>query len=316
MECALSGKYYRINKKDGALERQDRNPWLTTTQKHFKWNLPQNTLVMFDEAHRARNTDSQAFALLDALIRLAENKAPADVPFWVLLASATMLENVNKHMPVVMYLTRIINRPERALALKVLREPHVRMPVCVQMRIERKRYMSPEVDLLVLHHLLFEGSYPCAHGMQLSVTMKTRRGVNDIQLYNVHNAFMHQVRVVSYLMTTENRQAIAQASDTLWELLLSQDNDKLQSWHIILMSRLRVLTEHHKVDTFHRLTLCALESGLSVIVMVNFDATLTALSDALKKVNVPHSVIRGGQGTEERKKAIALFSQTSYTCAY
>src|SRR5581483_9691904 len=71
LECAILGKYYRLDQK-GELH-YGYNPHLKVRQtalesKIFQWKLPPRTVIVFDEAHRARNPDSQAFHLLSSLL--------------------------------------------------------------------------------------------------------------------------------------------------------------------------------------------------------------------------------------------------------
>ena len=79
----------------------------------------------------------------------------------------------------------------------------------------------------------------------------------------------HEIKIVAYRMPEADRRAIDDAAQQYWDLLIQQEQGrKLNFFQFTLMTKLRVWTEHHKVETLVQLTLAGFSAGLSVLVMV------------------------------------------------
>lgn len=75
--------------------------------------------------------------------------------------------------------------------------------------------------------------------------------------------------------------------------------------HLTLVLRARQAIELYKVPAMVEMTRAALEEGQSVVLLVNFSATIDAL---MQQLDCPH-VIRGGQSPEERQQVIDQFQR-------
>ena len=73
-----------------------------------------------------------------------------------------------------------------------------------------------------------------------------------------------------------------------------------------ILLRARQAVELYKVPALVEMTRDAVEEGMSVVLLVNFDETIERLSLAL---NARDSVIRGGQSPADRQRVIELFQR-------
>lgn len=208
----------------------------------------------------------------------------------------------------MLYWAGFIPRPDKNLSSKFLNDSALRQAISQQIYSEQRLYQSEQIDMLVLHHLLFKGQYPCAHSMKLQYSMECRK--NNLPSVSNKIIFHNEIRSIQCFMTEEHRQAIDIAAQELWELILQeQEKNRLSSSQIVLMNKLRNLTEYHKIDTFAEIIDHTLTCNLSCILLLNFKKTQKDLYEKLAKKYLPDTIvlISGHQSPKDRQHAIRSF---------
>lgn len=329
-DLAIRGKYMAWCARSQSLV-QAMNPYVTVidtreSKRRFQCQFPPRTLIVFDEAHLARNTTSGAFQMLDALLKSVAHLQVHDIPFKLLLSTATLLENYIKHVPVIMYFTRMIPQPSLNLAHAILWEPRLRSSLMHSFGVGTETYASDHMSIYVLHHLLFNHTYPCAHRMTLRETMACRQGLTIETLTNADGQVNHSrvpllkndIKIVAFQMSDEDRGAIQESVEQLWTCALQQQSGiPISSWQFRLLPKLRSLTEHHRIPCLLEITRDAIDSGLSVILMLNFRASLTLFVDRWTSKYSAEGISRiyGGQKAQERELNIRAFQvNTNRVC--
>ncbi|AYV86500.1 MAG: DEXDc helicase [Sylvanvirus sp.] len=373
-ELARSGKHkVFVNPNEPSADhlQTDLNPYLIVTKKntdtilpyasdlsgsapcHYIWNLPPRSLIILDEAHKMRNLHAESSQLITSFLEQCRGKPPSQISWRLLLSSATLLENIEQHLKTYLYYARFIQIPSRRLALQVVREPRVRRKVAMEFKLDKQAYDSKQLDVLVLHHLLYQGPYPCARGMTLaqpklkeknsidypiddslnhsinrppsdsSTSSYSIPSINSLPsppLYSLsvlHEVPTHinEIRAEAYHMSDENRQAIQTHAQQYWDLF---QLESCSSWHIRLMTRLRVKTEYFKIDTFIELADHALQAGLRPVILLNFAQNVIELRRRwIEKypLNTFMTII-GGQSIPERQHEIESFTRNERVAAF
>ena len=291
-ESAKNCKYYSRVGQYFAEEREQ-CPYLEKEEATWKWDLPPDTLLVFDEVHRGKNRDTQTSELITA---------SAGMPHKLLL-SATVCDKINTFHPVAYLLgkAQLGQHAYRRWLRNIKREGEL-----ITQSIHRNITSHPAVS----------------HRMSIAHVQNSRDEV-------LRNLFKHNdVRAQLYDMSPEVEEEIERAhgeiQDALRQLKTKQRGETCPLT-IILRARQRI--EMLKAPT---MVMCAMEevlSGRSAILFVNFTETINKLFDQLDPFVQEDAqliadeqqsfitFIQGGQSPTDRKYNIEAFqSDKSRIC--
>lgn len=269
-----------INNQD--LNAKDRPPTppkqtnkLTATrdrvEKKFKYNfyLPTDTLVIFDEAHRCKNWSSQTSAML---LDLVKSNAK------IMLLSATISDKIDCFKPfgVVFGFYEKLESYRHWLKGKEAAN-----------KLKYKNWDEKKIRTDIIHSSLFP-----QYGSRLKISeLGELFPQNNIIAQSYHLDDHHKIEALYKEINLE--------LEKITELEL-ETNCPLAE---LIRKRQRI--EMLKVTLYEDLAQEALDSGYSVVIFVNYLATLEYLCNQLKA----ECVIRGGQTIEERNYMIEQFQQ-------
>ena len=116
-------------------------------------------------------------------------------------------------------------------------------------------------------------------------------------------------QITTELVSVADLEKINRAYEAVAEAIAAVEAKKLidPEHHLTKLLRARQLAEAGKIPAIVELASDAVEQGLSVAVFVNFDASINAVTAALKKDGIVVREIRGNQTPEERQEAIDAF---------
>jgi len=242
-----------------------------STREFFQWNIPKNTLIIFDESHRLKGHGTQ-----NSEIAIAAKKQG----YKILCCSATNAIN-----PIELKCVGLITGLYKTGKwLAFLREHG-----CEQGRFGWE--FSGDKDVLKkLHADLF-----------LDRGVRVRRddikGFPDSEViaeaYNIDEKSQKELKEVYEEMEKELKYLQAQCKNT----------KEYQINSMVIMLRARQQAELIKVPLFVEMAEDALEDGMSVVIFVNFSETVRALS---KRLNT-NCVVWGENKGNERDVYIADF---------
>ena len=242
-----------------------------STREFFQWNIPKNTLIIFDESHRLKGHGTQ-----NSEIAIAAKKQG----YKILCCSATNAIN-----PIELKCVGLITGLYKTGKwLAFLREHG-----CEQGRFGWE--FSGDKDVLKkLHADLF-----------LDRGVRVRRddikGFPDSEViaeaYNIDEKSQKELKEVYEEMEKELKYLQAQCKNT----------KEYQLNSMVIMLRARQQAELIKVPLFVEMAEDALEDGMSVVIFVNFSETVRALS---KRLNT-NCVVWGENKGNERDVYIADF---------
>jgi len=242
-----------------------------STREFFQWNIPKNTLIIFDESHRLKGHGTQ-----NSEIAIAAKKQG----YKILCCSATNAIN-----PIELKCVGLITGLYKTGKwLAFLREHG-----CEQGRFGWE--FSGDKDVLKkLHADLF-----------LDRGVRVRRddikGFPDSEViaeaYNIDEKSQKELKEVYEEMEKELKYLQAQCKNT--------KENQINS--MVIMLRARQQAELIKVPLFVEMVEDALEDGMSVVIFVNFSETVRALS---KRLNT-NCVVWGENKGNERDVYIADF---------
>ena len=242
-----------------------------STREFFQWNIPKNTLIIFDESHRLKGHGTQ-----NSEIAIAAKKQG----YKILCCSATNAIN-----PIELKCVGLITGLYKTGKwLAFLREHG-----CEQGRFGWE--FSGDKDVLKkLHADLF-----------LDRGVRVRRddikGFPDSEViaeaYNIDEKSQKELKEVYEEMEKELKYLQAQCKNT----------KEYQLNSMVIMLRARQQAELIKVPLFVEMAEDALEDGMSVVIFVNFSETVRALS---KRLNT-NCVVWGENKGNERDVHIADF---------
>jgi superfamily II DNA or RNA helicase len=256
--------------------RRGKTPWgkWVGPTKIFQWTLPKDTLIIWDEVQRCQGMNSQNSKMLIAA-----------KPFWNLMLSATAVENPSE-MKALGYI----------LGLHNLRGF---WGWCKLRGCEPNQWGGLDfVDLdgkymQMLHQEIFP-----EHGSRLTVADLADH-FTETQIITTPVEFGSEIEKIYEAMEAE----IAELEE-----IMTTDSKHPAAERLVAQLRARQKVELCKVPVIIEMTEDLLREGRSVVVFVNFDATIEALSERLKD----HVIIRGGQTSVARTAAMDAFQ--SNTC--
>lgn len=255
------------------IKRRDVHGHWAIKNRRWTWTLPENTLLIFDEAHRCRSRTSQNAKLLIAAVRERISHV---------LVTATLAEN-----PLQMYALGY------SLGLHELTDwfPFMVMSGCRKGPFAWE-YKAGAEGMARLNARIFPTrGYTAKHadlpGFPESLVSAFALPVKDPARVNEMWA---RLEALNALRDADAERAGDEGVNPLVESL-----------------RLRQESELLKVPAIVELVEDAVADGMSVVVFVNFTATKEELLSRLVAIHSPVSVIEGGQTPELRVSNIDAF---------
>lgn len=262
-ESVKTGKYKDI----GVWKKVSR----TSNREVFTWNIPKNTLIVFDESHRLKGHGTQ-----NSEIAMAAKKQG----YKILCCSATNAVN-----PIEMKTVGFIVGLYKSGKWTQFLRDHA----CEQGRFGWE--FSGDKDVLrKLHADLF-----LDRGVR--VRREDIKGFPDSEViaeaYNIDEQSEKELKKIYEEMDKELKYLQAQCKNT----------KEYQVNAMVIMLRARQQAELIKVPLFVEMAEDALEDGMSAAIFVNFSETVRALSKRLET----NCVVWGENKGSEREKHIADF---------
>jgi len=248
------------------INKDETEPKKIKYRKNFKFQFPANTLIIFDEAHRCKNYGSQTSNLLIAII---QNNIK------VMLLSATITDKINCFKPFGCVFN-FYNKPE-----------DFRPWIIKHKSYEKERYKDWDLDkvkLDIIHRCVFP------------------RFGSRIKIAELGDLFpKNNINADSYYL--DNHLEVEKIYKEINQEIIDIKNLEDKSERLAKLLRARMRIEMLKVPIYIDLAQEGLDSGYSVVIFVNFLATLEYLCFHMKTL----CIIRGGQSIEERQKNIDDF---------
>jgi superfamily II DNA or RNA helicase len=240
--------------------------FIEKTKIDYRFYLPSDCLVIFDEAHRCKNWSSKTSNLL---IRMNECDCK------IMMLSATLTDKIDCFKPfgIVLNLYKTLDGYK----------PWIRSKEIIN-KIKYSNWSEEKKRLDIIHNAIFPN-----YGSRIKI-----KELGDLFPSNTISANAYYLE--DHLQVENLYKEINAELENLKKL-----EDKSKALALIIRNRQRI--EMLKVTLFIDLVEEALESNYSVVVFVNYVATLEYLCYHLKV----DCIIKGGQGIEERQKMIDDF---------
>jgi superfamily II DNA or RNA helicase len=276
-ELLKGGKWFPVSPLEPAVPC----PLLTIDEstKAFRFEIPPRTLVVIDEAHRAKNVKTSTWALVHALFTGVRATSAR-----LMLLSATLADKVDFFRPFGYVLGQYADPSHFKSWLRALPTS----TVLHEEGDEAREFLcggSADADAVVkIHRAIFPA---CA---------------SRIRVKDLGDAFpANQVTALPYALDThEEVDALyAEINRLLRHLTRRERRSEALGRIILCLQRIEVL----KVPIFVELAEDALASGCSVVIFTKFRVSQDLLADMLRA----KARICGGQPAEERAAAIAAF---------
>lgn len=243
----------------------------TYEEVNFDWIINLKTLVIFDEAHRCKNKETQNSRLLTSVLEKAGH---------VLCLSATIADN-----PLQMY--------AMGIALGLFEDEKGFYRWCYKRGVSRSFYglefSGTKRDLLKVHNDIFPH-----HGHRISVE-------------ELGDKFPENL-IISDAYQMDNSSKIQSVYNNMYHELKKLKNRKKEDkadgrgQHLVEKLRARQEIELLKVPTFTEMAQDLVEEGMSVAVFLNFEESVQALSKRLKT----KCLITGNNPKDREKNRIAF----------
>lgn len=260
--------------------RMGKLPQCRKVEKNFVWEIPQETLVIFDECQKCKGRSS-----LNAHLLIAARKQHLRV----LLCSATAASDPLQMRAIgfALGLHTLINFWSWAQRNGVTETAF------------GMQFTGGEDCLRSLHRQIFP-----AKGSRLRIADIPNFPTSVISTSIIETGQAKAIQRVYDQLRKELRQA--EKADN--REALSDIAEQLQARRasvMTIMLRARQAIELYKVSAMAEMALNAVEEGLSVVLLVNFTETMQALC---QRLNCPYT-IKGGQSAEERQNVIDMFQR-------
>lgn len=283
-ETMRNGKTYKNNKFNSrkkspyvdVLDFDPENPH----KPLYKWNLPKDAIVIFDEVHRCQNASSDNGKLLISAKQLSAKKIP------VLLLSATICEDFND-MKVPFYLFGLIpNTRNFSHYIKTLWNKYPNY------KVKKSSFNSAQ-----------ECKRAKNNAQAMIIYEEIKEFCSRIRIKDLGDKFPdNQICVQQFL--ADDADKISNAYKQIFELLKKIKKKKKKSVnHLAKIQKLKQEIELIKVPIFIEQAQLYLAKGNSVIIFVNYLDTLDVLAQELGI----KCQIHGRQTLEERNNAINMF---------
>jgi superfamily II DNA or RNA helicase len=238
-------------------------------KKTYKFYLPNNTLVIFDEAHRCKNWSSQTSSLL---VSLSKSNAK------IMMLSATLTDKVDCFKPfgIVLGFYKDLDGYR----------PWIKSKEIIKKVFFNKHKIDDEQSKRL--HIIHDAVFP-NFGSRLKIAE-----LGDLFPHNNITANAY------YLEEHEKVEAIYKEVNEELEQLAKLES---LSTGLGILIRARQKIEMLKVSLFMDLAQEGIDSNYSVAIFVNYTATLEYLCYHMKV----DCIIKGGQTMEDRDKMIKDF---------
>jgi superfamily II DNA or RNA helicase len=252
-----------------------------TGKKIMRWNLPSDTLLIFDECHKCQGAFSMNAQLLiaakqqDLALHLLSATACEDPTEMRALGFAIGLHSLNSPKGLLRSWTSWL------------------YTVGCKQDIWNSWYVSDKAKLSELHKVLY-GPQGCAFRLTVADFPDSFRK-NNVQILPVSCT-----KKVTQAYSNEGLTEDSITRFLLEEEVIEQDDS--EELFIVRLLRARQAAELGKVQDLIALTNDYVEQGLSVVLFMNFRETIEQLREAL---DCP--VIQGGQKAEDRQQIIDDF---------
>lgn len=246
----------------------------------YIWNVPENTLLIFDECQKCKGRTSLNGKLLIAA---------RSQHLRILLCSATAASNPLE-MRAIGYALGLHNISDFwSWAIRYgVRETAFGM-----------KFTGDESYLKSLHERIFP-----AKGSRLRIADIPDFPETSIESVVLETGKAKTIQRIYDGMRRELKQATkAEDKAALKNLAERMDARKASAMTIVLRARQAI--ELHKVPAMVELAKDGIEEGMGVVLLVNFTETIKALSEQL---DCPH-IIQGNQTPEERQRIIEQFQR-------
>ena len=250
--------------------RTGKTPWGAWDGKHWKWNIPEDTLLIWDEVHKCQGTTTK-----NAKMLLAAK------PHLNLCCSATAAEDPTEMRALGYILGLHAGGNFWTWAMR---------NGCLRNRWGGFEFRGSPESLKKIADQIFPEK-----GSRVTKTM-------------LADHFCETQIITSPLDIDDGiGKLYEEMEQELAELELKSSGDKKGHQHekLTLMLRARQKIELLKIPVFVELAEDLLREGHSVVIFVNFDATAEALRERLDV----GGIIRGGQTAEEREAIVRAFQE-------
>jgi len=268
------------------------NPATNITE--FAWDLPNNVLVVCDEAHKAKNKKTQNAGLLIGIRKFISQQEPETNHRRVLLLTATPIEK-EKNIAFLLYLLGYISKVG-----------------------EYRSFMKTRT-IADVHRLLFSQKL----GIGMNKFIAASRMTMELAKKEFQFVPIADIRCELLDMPEEVREKIEQKNT---EIRIALEAIKLKkeidgTCALVVLLRARQEIEALKVDSYIYLAREKLKQGYSVLVFLNFRESVHLVEDAFRgderflreegandiKTVVKIAKIIGGQKPQERLAAEEMF---------
>jgi superfamily II DNA or RNA helicase len=278
----ITGNMYSLSGKVD-LEKLPKveNPYLRRVEKagrgakkvvEFEWkNLPERTLIVFDEAHLCKNIGTLRTSLMLGAYNYAKHPENRWKHINILLMSATIIEKKHNLKP-FMYVLGYANTPG-----------------------EKSVVDAPDFSVKTFGYKLL------AEKRMTRATMKQAREA----LGDFHTS---DIRTKKFKLEDKDRARIQELCENIRNVLIGGQGKKAGN-HLAVRMQARQEIEALKMGIFFSELKTQLAAGYAVAFFVNFIPSLEALISMIQKdmPDEPISVIRGGQAAYERLRNIDDF---------
>lgn len=244
----------------------------------FKWNLPEDAILIFDEAHRCKEPSTDNGKLLISSKQAINNKIP------VILLSATICET-RADMKIPFYLFNLIPNTRNFnhyIKLLKLEYPHL---------VPKRRDFDDKNEYLKAKD----------NSITLAMHQKIKPYVSRIKISELGDKFPSN-QWCAQLFVSDDADKIAELYEELGEHMDALKEEP-GSHHLAAITKLEQQIEMKKAPIIIDQAESFLSENKSVIIFVNYTKTLEFISD---KLNIKCK-IHGKQTILERNISINLF---------
>lgn len=270
--------------------RRGLRPYLTKTgERHMKWDLPEGTLIIFDEVQRCKNPFT-----LNSLLLITARMQRANT----LLLSATAAEDCTEMRAIgyALGLHSLNNSTATHLSWQKWMLKHG----CWQDQWKAWR-SGPKSKLAEVHEILYRDRAVRLTEADMPEAFRENLIIEEPVEFDAHAAIKRFYR--------ENRITPAIIDAFIEKSALPDDAKEDDDPVLVKMLRARQLAEAVKIPDIVDMARDLEEEGRSVVVFLNFResalAAQRAIADAIKQ---PVSLVIGGQSAEERSANVQAFS--------
>ena len=246
------------------------------------WSIPENTLVIFDEAHTGKNGLNNSIPTINSKIMvMAKPQLDSQRNVYGLFLSATITDKL-ENFDVIGYLLGLF-------------------PTYSKKSYKQFTDKLQGDSLKAIHQLL----YPAR---------ASRMDIKQIKLLTGDSQFKkNDIQAKTYTLDAASCAEIEAAHDSIRQAMTALRQKQLVDGQhpLVVILRARQRIELLKIPIFVEETQTYVNEGKSVIIFVNFLETMDTIVQKLNTTNVLSAdsvdVVRGGQSGEEREDIVQRF---------